>query len=338
MSQTPSLQSLIYRAKTTFQSKTGVDNPAINAFAAVIGGIAFGQYAYSDYLFKQIHPETCDEEWLYLHAERLKAHRISLASAQGTCNIEQSTNATLVPSSIILKTSAGIEYEVTTATASSLPVPIRAINAGEDGNLPAGEKLYLVTAVTGLHPESITSNELSGGAELESLEHWRARVVLAYNEKNAVGKIEDYKYWVLSSHSDIDFAWVLDNTPQLGHVTVYIAQLEDNPILAEEIKNTAQSYIDAQRLAGCHAFAKLPTIKPTFITIYGVDDINDRNNITNELQKFFTNRLENRVALQAHEISTVISNVVQQFILKSPSSSISFLDNELLTFGGVLWE
>jgi len=336
MSETPSLQSLIYRAKTTFQNKTGVDNPAIDAFAAVIGGIAFGQYAYSDYLFKQINPETCDEEWLYLHAERLKVWRISLTFAEGTCNVEKSTS--LVPSSVILKTSAGIEYEVITATAASLPVPIRARNAGEGGNLPEGESLYLVTAVTGLHPESITSNDVSGGAELETLEHWRARVLLAYNEKNAVGKSEDYNYWALSSHSDIDFAWVLDNTPQLGHVTVYIAQLEDDPILAEEIKNTAQDYIDAQRLAGCHVFAKLPTIKPTVITIYGVDDINDRNNITNELQKFFTNRLENRTTLLAHEISTVISDVVQQFILKSPLSTVTFLDNEILTFGGVIWE
>jgi len=337
MSQTPSLQSLIYRAKTTFQSKTGVDNPAIDAFAAVIGGIAFGQYAYSDYLFKQINPETCDEEWLYLHAERLKAWRISQSYAEGTCNVENSASSSLVPSSVIVKTSAGIEYEVTTATASSLPVPIRALTSGESGNLPAGEKLYLVTAVTGLHPESITSNELSGGAELEELEHWRERVVLAYKEKTAVGKIEDYKYWALSSHSDIDFAWALDNTPQLGHVTVYIVQKEVEPLLSEQIRVIAQDYIDEQRLAGCHVFASLPTLKPTVITISGVDDIDVRENIDAVLQLFFTERIENREPLFSNEISTVIASITNQFTLVSPTTTTTLLTNELLTYGGVTW-
>jgi uncharacterized phage protein gp47/JayE len=338
MTATPSLQSLIYRAKATFKSKTGVDNPAIDAFAAVIGGIAFGQYAYSDYLFKQINPETCDEEWLYLHAERLKVPRISLTYAQGTCNLAQSANSTLVPTSVIFKTSAGNEYEVITATNSELPVPIRSITAGEEGNLPAGESLYLVTAVTGLHPESITSNDISGGAGLEELEHWRARVLLAYYVKNAVGRLKDYKFWAVSSHSDIDFAWAADNTPQLGHVTVYIAQAENSPLLPESVRIVAQDYIDEERLAGCHVFVTLPTLKPITVTILGVDDIDMRNSIDASLQNFFTSRIESREVLFSNEISTVISSITNQFTLVSPTATTTFLDNELLTYGGVVWQ
>lgn len=335
MTESPSLQALIYRASSTFKAKTGENTPAIDALAAVIGGIAFGQYGYADYLFKQLHPETCDEEWLYLHADRLKVFRISSSYAQGTCNfdgIEQ------IPSSIILKTRSGNEYEVTAATNSSLPVPIKAIKAGNEGNLPSGENLYLVTAVTGLHPENITSNEINGGSGLEDLEHWRSRVVLAYNETNAVGRIKDYEFWAVSSHADIDFAWALDNSPELGHVTVFIANKSENPLLTTQIQNVTQKYIDNERLAGCHVFAKLPTLKPVNVIISNIDDVDTRNKIEDDLAIFFKNRLGNREKLYPSEISSVITNVTAQFTMIYPSVAIEMLDNELLTYGGVQWQ
>jgi len=335
MTLTPSLQSLIYRATTTFKSKTGENTPAIDAFAAVIGGIAFGQYGYADYLFKQLSPETCDEEWLYIHADRLKIFRISSSYAQGTCNFD---SAELITSSIVLKTRSGNEYEVTVATNSSLPVPIKSITAGEEGNLPAGETLYLVSAVTGLHPENITSNEISGGAGIEDLEHWRARVVLAYNVKTAVGRIKDYEYWAVSSHSDIDFAWALDNTPALGNVTVYIAQKSEQPLLTQQIVNVAQDYIDGERLAGCHVLPKLPTLKPVIITISSIQDVDIRTSVELALKTFFNDRLDNRETLFPSEISATITEITTQFAMVSPAIAVTILDNELLTYGGVAWQ
>lgn len=338
MNPTPSLQSLIYRAKSTLKNKTGVDNPAIDALACAVGGAAFGQYGYADYLFKQMHPETCDEEWLYLHAERLKVYRISQTYAQGSCAFNQTSGVELVPVSTVLKTSDGKEYEVIIATNSDLPVALRALTPNTQGNLPAGESLYLVTAVTGLHPEGITSNEISGGAGIEELEHWRDRVLLAYNIKNAVGRLEDYKFWAVSAHADIDFAWALDNTPTLGQVTLFIAQHDDMPLLTEQIRITAQDYIDAERLAGCHVFTTLPTLKAIGLTISGVDDIDVRNTVNSALQNFFTTRVDSREPLMAHELSTVISGITPQFTLVSPSATTTFLNSELITFGGVTWQ
>jgi len=177
MNKTPSLESLIYRAKTTFKNKMGVENPAIDAFAAAIGGVAFGQYAYSDYLFKQINPETCDEEWLYLWANRLKIDRLSLVFATGTVKFLLTESAVFIRKGVIVKTADNIEYEVTADTYSDQPVPVKALESGEEGNITAGTNLYLVTAVTGLNPDRISSYEIDGGAELENVEHWRDRVV-----------------------------------------------------------------------------------------------------------------------------------------------------------------
>ena len=162
--------------------------------------------------------------------------------------------------------------------------------------------------------------------------------MLAYNVKNAVGRLKDYQFWAVSSHSDIDFAWALDNTPQLGQVTVYIAQAEDDPLLPESVRLTAQDYIDGERLAGCHVFATLPTLKPVVVTVSGVDDIDVRNSIDSALQSFFTARIESRASLFSNEISTVISSITNQFTLVSPTATTAFLKSELLTYGGVVWQ
>jgi uncharacterized phage protein gp47/JayE len=337
MNKTPSLQSLIYRAKATLKNKTGVDNPAIDGIAAAIAGVAFGEYAYSDYLYKQMHPETADETWLYLHAERYKIERITHFFAVGTINFLQTSGVVPIPAGAIVRTSNNKEYQVTIATNSDLPVPVKALLPNVVGNLPAGEILYLVTAVTGLHPESIQSNELGGGADLEDVEHWRDRIVLAFNEKQIVGRLSDYAFWAKSAHADVDYAWGLDNTPLLGQVTVYIGQRENAPLLDEQVRNTAQEYIEINRLAGCHVFVKLPVLKPVSLVISNVSELTTRNNIVLALQQFFKTRLDNRTWLMANEISTVISKITTNFTLNSPNNTTAFADHELLTFGGITW-
>ncbi|WP_022940106.1 baseplate J/gp47 family protein [Psychromonas hadalis] len=337
MSKTPSLESLIYRAKTTLKNNTGVDNPAINALACAVGGVAFGQYAYADYLFKQMHPETCNEEWLYLHAQRLKVDRISQFFATGTINFLQTSGVVSIPTDTIVRTSDNKEYKVTTAINSDISVPVKALLPNVEGNLPSGEILYLVTAVTGLHPESISSNEINGGADIENVEHWRDRVVQAFNEKQIVGRLVDYEFWAKSAHANVDYAWGLDNTPLLGQVTVYIGQRESDPLVDEQIRVIVQNYIDANRLAGCHVFATLPTLKPVAIVISGISDLTVRKNIDIALQQFFNNRLDNRSPMMANEISTIISAITTNFTFNFPNNTTTFADNELLTFGGVTW-
>ena len=68
-----SLDELIARAEANLTSATGQNNPATKGIAAAIAGVSYGQYGYQDLLFRQLHPETCSEEWLYLHANRHKA-------------------------------------------------------------------------------------------------------------------------------------------------------------------------------------------------------------------------------------------------------------------------
>lgn len=337
MNKTPSLASLIYRAKSTISSKLGESNPAIDAIAAAIAGVSYGQYAYQDYLFKQLNPETANEEWLHLWANRLKVERLTFAFATGTVNFQLAQGVVNIPKGAVLKTSDNKEYQVAAATNSDQPVPVQSVESGETENIPSGVNLYLVTAVTGLNPDNIISNEIAGGAGLEGIEHWRERIVATFNDKQIVGRLKDYESWAKSAHTDVDFAWGLDNTPMLGHVTVYIGQRQSNPLLSSEIKDQVQSYIDANRLAGCHVFTKHPSIKAVPISISNVSDIGTRSQVELALQEYINNRLGSRATLLPNEISQVIASITNEFVLVHPLSSIALASNELHGLGGITW-
>ncbi len=335
MIQTPSLASLIYRAKSTLEKQLGVGNPAVDAIASTIAGANYGQYAYQDYLFKQLNPETAEEQWLYLWANRFNVERLTFVFATGTVNFQLTSGVVNIPTGVILKTSDNREYQTTQAIDSDQEVPVEAIEAGDAGNLTAGVNLYLVTAVTGLNPDTISSNEIAGGADLEELEHWRERIITAYNDDQIIGKLEDYEYWAVSAHQDVDFAWGLDNTPVLGNVTVYFAQAENNPLLSDEIKTIVQQNLDDNRLAGCHLFAKHPEPKAVSISISDVSDIDMRTSIASLLQSFFNERLDDRSELRSNELSAQIMTVTNEFTLVSPVATTPLADNELYTLGEI---
>lgn len=333
-----SLQGLIDRANTTLANKLGVSNPAIDALASVIGGANYGQYAHQDQLFAQLNPETCDKEWLYLWAERFKTPRILAEYAFGTINFLNATEVVSVPEGTIVKTADNKEYSVTAATDSDQLVPVTAVISGLDNNLTPGITLTLSMAIQGLNPETITSNEIGGGANIEDLEHWRIRVVNAYSQQQSIGKAEDYKIWAISAHADVDFGFQRDNTPVLGNVTVYIGQNEANPILSDATKQIVQDYIETVRLGGCHVYVQHPTPKVLDITIAGVADANTRTAITETLQTYITNRYETRTGITAGDIVVAITPVTTDFSLISPISSTTPASDEVITLGVITWQ
>ena len=332
----PSLESLINRAKTTLINKTGVSNPAIEALASAIAGASYGQYAYQDYLFNQLNPETADEDWLHLWSTRYKVERIAPVSAIGTINFTLTAGVVNVPAGIIVQTADGIEYQTTESVNSDQLISVVAINSGTASNIPAGVNLSLTTAVPGLNPTAITSNEIAGGAEQEDLEHWRNRIIEAMSENQAVGKLIDYQVWATASHADIDYAWAFDNTPQLGHVTVYIGQRQNNPIVSNAIKQICQDYINQNRLAGCHVHVLTPQPKPLNLIIAGVAEQEERNQIIIALQNLINEKLGVRQIITQAELITAISAVTTSFNLTMPIVTLN--EDEIITLGNVTWQ
>lgn len=333
----PSLQQLIDRAKSTLVNKLGVANPAIDAMAAMVAGASYGQYAYQDYLFQQLNPETAFEPWLYLWASRFDVPRLAAQQAFGTVNFERSGEPVNVPAGIVLKTQDDKEYETTESGQSDQPIPVKSIDGGEQFNLLAGVKLTMTAAVAGLDPDEITTNTIDGGADIEELERWRERIVDAFNSRQAVGRLEDYEMWARSAHQDVDYAWGFDNTPDTGFVTLYIGQQESDPAVSDAVKAVVENYIEEQRLAGCHIYVHHPVAKPISVTISGVDDINTRDQLTAALEYYILSRMGDQEPITPGQIVLSMTSVTTDFSIVSPTQTTNIEDNEVFTFGGVTW-
>ncbi|EPI8558024.1 baseplate J/gp47 family protein [Vibrio fluvialis] len=344
MSTQRSLQTLIDRAKSTLMAKTGQNTPAIDAIACAIAGVSYGQYGYQDLLFRQLHPETCSEAWLYLHANRHDTPRLLPTFASGTVRFTQLGGVVVIPKATLLTDAAGNEYETTKEQYSDVPVSVIARVSGSASNLPAGNILTLSEGLGGIDPTQVQSLGIEGGADIETLEHWRARVIVAYEKNDLIGKAEDYEAWATSAHADVDFAWALDNTPERGMVEVYIGRRTADPTLSSEVISLVQQTFEAHRLAGCHPIALLPEHVLLNIEIQGIEDQSVRDDVVTALQSLVQSKMGkinaetgNPESITQTEIVLTVSSVTTNFIVKSPTDEVTIQSHQIHVLGDVTW-
>ncbi|MEZ8115177.1 baseplate J/gp47 family protein [Vibrio splendidus] len=338
-----SLQALIDRAKNHLLAETGQSTPAINALASAIAGVSYGQYGYQDLLFRQMHPETCSEEWLYLHANRHSTPRLLPTFATGLVKFKELDGTVLINKGTRLS-SSGFEYETLKAQYSSEPVAVIALTSGAESNLPKGAVLTLNEGLGGIDPNNVECLGIEGGADLEALEHWRARVVVAFEKNQLIGKSEDYEQWAVSAHSDVDFAWSLDNTPERGMVEVYIGTRHNDPAVSDEIIRLVQKTFEEKRLAGCHPRAKLPTQMKMNAEIQGVESPSIRKDVVTALESLVKDKMgkinpttKKPESITNTEIVLAVSAVTNNFIVRAPTGEVTIEKNEIHILGEVTW-
>lgn len=344
MSTQISLETLINRAKATLIAKTGQNNPAIEALACAIAGVSYGQYGYQDQLFRELHPETCSESWLYLHANRHDTPRLLPTFATGTVQFVELGGTVVIPKGRLLTDAAGNEYETTDEQYSNAPVNVIALVSGTESNLPEGSMLTLSEGLEGVDPNQVESLGISGGSDLEELEHWRARVVVAFEKNDLIGKAEDYEEWAKSAHSDVDYAWALDNTPERGMVEVYVGSRTNNPTVSAEVINLVQQTFEENRLAGCHPVALVPEHALLDIEIQGIEDLNIRDDVVSALQNLVLNKMGKindetglPESITPTEIVLTVSTVTTNFIVKSSTDEVVIANNQIHVLGDVTW-
>ena len=346
MSTQRSLAALVERARSTLIASTGQYNPAIDAVACAIAGVSYGQYGYQDQLFRELSPETASEPWLYLHAKRHDVERLLPSFARGSVRFEQLSRVALVPKDTIITSALGDKFITLNAQYSDTEVPVIALNSGVSSNLASGAVLTLSKAISGINPNHVLSLGISGGTDLEDIEHWRQRILIAFNQRALVGRRNDYEAWALSAHSDVDFAWALDNTPELGMIQVFIGARDNNPTLSQGVIDTVQAYIESVRLAGCHPIVSLPTQKPVNIEIQNVQDTQTQASIVVALETLFKSKMGKRdesvnppipASISPTEIVLAISSVTSNYLVRQPIEEQFITNSEVHTLGEITW-
>lgn len=264
----PLLQDLIDRDVQDMESRLqGVDahlrRSSARTVAVVHAGGLHGTYGYLDWLARQLFPDTADSVELRRTMGTYKLTPKDPAPAAGNVTFTGSDGATVLAGALLAR-SDGVQYAtaaLATIAGGTATVAATAVEGGVDGDLAAGAALSLLNPVAGVASDAlVAAGGFTGGADAESDDDCRIRLLLRIQGGPPNGKVGDYAQWALEV-AGTTRAWDWPLYTGLG--TVGVAFVQDNDAMDATIIPNAgavtamQAYIDARRPmpAGATVFA-----------------------------------------------------------------------------------
>jgi uncharacterized phage protein gp47/JayE len=343
----PTLTELIERAAASIDTALGTSvarlrRSNLNVFARVIAAVAHGLYGFIAWVARQILPDTADEEILERHAAIwLKTPRIPAAYASGSITVTGSAGA-VVQAGAVFSRADGQRYAVdaeVTLTATTATVAITALEAGAAGNADAGTTLTLESPIDSVQSAAIVVSA-SGGADKESVETLRARVLSRIRQTPMAGAKYDYVTWALEV-AGVTRAWSYPHELGAGMVTVRFMR-----------DNDADSFPDASEVADVQAY--IDDLAPVTAIIVVVAPIRDAIVYSIELDPDRTS-IREAVEAQLRDLhlreavpgGTILHTHITEAIslaagendhlLHAPAGNIVSATGHMATFGGIDW-
>jgi uncharacterized phage protein gp47/JayE len=252
-----------------------------------------GLYAHQLWVYKQIFPDTADDDNLIRHAEEHGVPRKGANASSGFATLT-GTVGTPIPAGTEGKSPTGVVF-VTPALAEigidgTAVVAIVASVAGASGNLPAGTALTLTSAPPGITTAAVISTATTGGYEQETLPSLLSRLLFELQEPPMGGNLADYKRWAREVPG-VGYAYIYGQRRNTRSVDIVI--LDDNGALpGTPLVDACQDHIELKRnvTADCWVFG--PTAVPVPVTaalvLSGVTLAEVTPVITAALQAYFS--------------------------------------------------
>jgi uncharacterized phage protein gp47/JayE len=198
----------------------------LKVFASVDAGMYHQLLGDLDFLAKQLFPDTAEGECLREHWSSKTAPLYAVA-ASGEAAARGKAGKT-IPSGVVYQAASGERYYLEKAhrldTNGLASVTLKAENPGLQGNLAAGEKLSIVSAIpAGVDSEAVVSGAgITGGVDAESDEEYLVRVLAALRNPLRYGKKGDFALWARDANPEVSGAWEYYNFGVFGAVLVQV--------------------------------------------------------------------------------------------------------------------
>ncbi|MBF0325978.1 MAG: baseplate J/gp47 family protein [Alphaproteobacteria bacterium] len=261
------------------------DTPADGVLARLAEVDAEMQHAlhgHIDHEIRQFLPWLATGERLKAWGRVLVGDMKGAAAAAGTIRLTGLDGRPLADGARLTR-SDGVEYRVAaggTIAAGILDVAIEAVVAGAAGNAAAGTTATLVNPVDGIDgTATILAPGLTGGAEAETEDSYRGRVLLRLREPPMAGNDTDYRTWALQV-AGISRAWVRRGPAGTGEVVILVMTdgltADGIPVGAGAPNYSGDlarviAHIEAVAPAPGVRYAKAPVPKPINYVIHGLD-------------------------------------------------------------------
>lgn len=335
------LAAIINRLRTEYGAVDGLRRADVEVQARALAFLSRAQQQMLQAVAREMLASTAS--FLDRHGNFWSIFQKPSTAATGTITLPADAGA-VVSAAARLRRDDGAEYETVadaTAVAGVITLSLRAVEVGVGGNAPAGARLSFISPAPGV-AASAAAGELSGGADIETIEEWRARILARVNQPPHGGAAHDYVAWALAVPG-VTRAWVM---PQwLGIGTVGLAFVMDG---RADIIPTAgdvaivQAYIDdpARRPVTADVTVFAPTPKPQDLSIrLRPDTPANRAAVMAELDDFYRREAAPGVSIWPSRLSEAISLAAGEFLHEFGSAMGEFTcaPHEIARLGTVTW-
>ncbi len=224
----PTLQQLYSRIEGDILSRVTVGwgilrRSFIKVMARVFAAAIHLTYGFLDFLSTSIFATTAEGSYLDEHGAVWGLARLPATFAVGSIT-PTGTPGTNIPMGTVWKNADGVEY--TTDALLVLPgsVDVTASTAGVNGNQDAGDILTIDTPIAGVDDQApVDTGGLTGGGDVESDDHYRARILERIQYTPQGGSYTDYEGWVLNYQGAFspDRVWIFPAQGGPGTVQIY---------------------------------------------------------------------------------------------------------------------
>ena len=323
-------------------------------------GLSNLHYGYLDWIALQSNPFTATQEYLEAWAALVKVYRKAAAVASGAMTFS-GTNGVVLASGSTLVRGDGVQFitistgvvasGAVTVNASGVPDPAGLLGATTD--TVVGTAMTLSQTIAGIQSTGSVTTIFTGGADLETDDALRGRMLAAYQAQPQGGCSTDYVNWALQ-FPGVTRAWCSPNGFGAGTVVVYTMfdtaeaahagfPQGTNGVSSSDLRDTAATgdqllvanYIYLLQPVTALVYSVAPLASAINFTITGIP-VASRTAVTTALSnQLLREGVANggKIAL-AHVWSAIASvSGVNDFVLNTPSTDIVTTPGNLPVIG-----
>lgn len=343
----------------------------VNILGTVQAGLSHEHYGYLDWIALQTNPFTATGEYLEAWGALKNLYRKGAIQAAGPVTFPCAASSDAIVVGTAVSRSDGVPYVVTaaaaplaapggspqpyqiTVTAEAAPDPTGL--TGAFGDAQVGTQFTLGQTVPGV-TSSGTSGLITGGADLETQDDYRARVLQVYGNTPQGGAQQDYVTWALEV-AGVTRAWCQPLYSGAGTVGVYFMMDEvesafqgvpqgTNGGAASETRTAAATgdqlavanYIYPLRPVTALVYSLAPTLQQVNLTITGVAVANQA-----AVQTALASTIQGlaspggTIELAALWASARIADPSDDFLITVPTADVVAGAGQLPVLGTITW-
>ncbi|MDA8483584.1 baseplate J/gp47 family protein [Pseudomonas resinovorans] len=347
----PTLPQLMERSAADIEAElppgdAHIRRHKLRLLAKINAGSAHSQHGHIAWWADQIMPHTADWESLLKWGDLRGLKPLTASAAYGTLEVTGQPGA-LVQSGWTYQRADGWEYVVSQTTdldsSGRAAVPLVALAGGYDGNAAPNTSLRLTRSVAGVS-SSGTVISLAGGADAESLESFRQRVIFRWRNPPQAGTLYDYEAWAREAHPAVTRSWAIGNEAGANTVTVRIVTDNDpnGLIPSQAVLDQVYAYIRSVMPATPTLFVVAPIPVPVAVALQVLPDTPEvRAAVELEVRDWFLTDSDIQPGGEVYRsrLSEAISKASGEraHTLIQPAADLMFGTGEIPTFGTLTW-